>query len=294
MLTSGLGHNDRRVKIIKCTQLVFLLCFSLSLSLSLRFVCQCVCFCAILVWGRGGVGVCVAHVCLSGVWSFLAFVCQIIKGPHCILTKTFVSFFPAISIVSSVGTLIFLILSGDTKNIFKRKFSERLVVYLAAVDIMYRWATSCSFFMWTHDPRDVFLALKMIVVFLTHLTSSIANETIKIEKIQLMENAWVSATPFLLGRWWKAKCPQMAFIPFIRLFHFLHWRILGSAKWATPGWVACCSRQQRQRRWQWQPQRQQGRRSLLYHLPQGISAQPWISIWSFAARSILQVIFTSW
>ena len=43
-----------------------------------------------------------------------------------------------ISIVISIGTLIFLILSDHDWNIFKRKFSERLVVYLAVVDILFR------------------------------------------------------------------------------------------------------------------------------------------------------------
>ena len=45
---------------------------------------------------------------------------------------------PGISVIFSAGTLIFLILSGKEKNIFKRKFSERLIVYLAVADILYR------------------------------------------------------------------------------------------------------------------------------------------------------------
>ena len=44
----------------------------------------------------------------------------------------------AISIIFSVATIIFLFGSGQDKNIFKRKFSERLVVYLAVADILYR------------------------------------------------------------------------------------------------------------------------------------------------------------
>ena len=44
-----------------------------------------------------------------------------------------------ISIVISIGTLIFLILSDQDWNIFKRKFSERLVVYLAVADILFRY-----------------------------------------------------------------------------------------------------------------------------------------------------------
>ena len=33
---------------------------------------------------------------------------------------------------------MFLVKSGKERNIFKRKFSERLVVYLAVADILYR------------------------------------------------------------------------------------------------------------------------------------------------------------
>ena len=43
-----------------------------------------------------------------------------------------------ISIVVSIGTLVFLILSDQDWTIFKRKFSERLVVYLAVADILFR------------------------------------------------------------------------------------------------------------------------------------------------------------
>ena len=43
-----------------------------------------------------------------------------------------------ISIIVSIGTLIFLIFSNKESNLFKRKFSERLVVYLAVADILYR------------------------------------------------------------------------------------------------------------------------------------------------------------
>ena len=43
-----------------------------------------------------------------------------------------------ISIIVSIGTLVFLRSSGKERNIFKRKFSERLVVYLAVADILYR------------------------------------------------------------------------------------------------------------------------------------------------------------
>ena len=39
----------------------------------------------------------------------------------------------------SFGTLIFLWSSGKNWNIFKRKFSERLAVYLAVADILYRY-----------------------------------------------------------------------------------------------------------------------------------------------------------
>ena len=42
------------------------------------------------------------------------------------------------SVVVSIGTLIFLIFSDKEWNIFKRKSSERLVVYLAVADILYR------------------------------------------------------------------------------------------------------------------------------------------------------------
>ena len=42
------------------------------------------------------------------------------------------------SILVSIATLIFLIFSGKEWNIFRRKFSERLVVYLAVADILYR------------------------------------------------------------------------------------------------------------------------------------------------------------
>ena len=42
------------------------------------------------------------------------------------------------SVVVSIGTLIFLIFSEKECNIFRRKFSERLVVYLAVADILYR------------------------------------------------------------------------------------------------------------------------------------------------------------
>ena len=43
-----------------------------------------------------------------------------------------------ISILVSTGTLFFLIFSEKDWNIFKRKFSERLVVYLGLADILYR------------------------------------------------------------------------------------------------------------------------------------------------------------
>ena len=46
--------------------------------------------------------------------------------------------FSGTSIIVSIGTLFFLIFSEKEKNIFKRKFSERLVVYLAVSDILYR------------------------------------------------------------------------------------------------------------------------------------------------------------
>ena len=42
------------------------------------------------------------------------------------------------SVLFSIGTLVFLVLSGKERDIFKRKFSERLVVYLAVADILFR------------------------------------------------------------------------------------------------------------------------------------------------------------
>ena len=49
------------------------------------------------------------------------------------------------SIIFSIGTLTFLILSGKERNIFKRKFSERLVVYLAVADILFRYLKGTKF-----------------------------------------------------------------------------------------------------------------------------------------------------
>ena len=46
--------------------------------------------------------------------------------------------FVGTSVLFSIGTLVFLVLSGKERNIFKRKFSERLVVYLAVADILFR------------------------------------------------------------------------------------------------------------------------------------------------------------
>ena len=47
-------------------------------------------------------------------------------------------FITGTSVLVSTATLFFLIFSGKERNIFKRKFSERLVVYLAVADILYR------------------------------------------------------------------------------------------------------------------------------------------------------------
>ena len=60
-----------------------------------------------------------------------------------------------ISILVSTGTLFFLIFSEKDWNIFKRKFSERLVVYLGLADILYRW--DFSIFPKCHEVRNVVL-----------------------------------------------------------------------------------------------------------------------------------------
>ena len=55
-----------------------------------------------------------------------------------IIPKLLIFFNLGTSIIFSIGTLLFLVLSGKERNIFKRKFSERLVVYLAVADILFR------------------------------------------------------------------------------------------------------------------------------------------------------------
>ena len=45
----------------------------------------------------------------------------------------------SVSIIISIGVIIYLFKSSPEKNLFKRQIGERLVVYLSIVDLCYRW-----------------------------------------------------------------------------------------------------------------------------------------------------------